>query len=176
MDNTALIVIDMQEGLLERQVYKKQELINNANTLMALFRENSIVVLCRHTNKSFSMINTDEWQICKQLKLADTDFVLDKTHSSIFKEKQFIKLLKDNSIKNIVVSGLVSNGCVQTACIDGKNLGFNVTLVSDAHSTWHKDAEQVINNWNSKLAANGIILLTTNETKNLLKGVDNSLN
>jgi nicotinamidase-related amidase len=162
MNNTALIVIDMQEGLLQRQVYNKQALIENINRLIDLFHSvNSLVILSRHTNSSFSKENTDEWQLCSELRQIKSDCIINKSHSSVFDEKQFKELLADKNIHDIVVTGLVSNGCVQVACSDAKKSGFTVTLISDAHSTWQKDAEKVISQWNEKLAAEGIKVSTT---------------
>ena len=154
----------MQNGLLQRAVYNKQMLITNMNCLLDLFHlENRPVFLFRHTNKSFSQIGTDEWQLYTELRQAESDFVINKTHGSVFEEKQFQCLLESESIDRVVIAGLVSNGCVQAACTAAKKQGLDVTLVSDAHSTWQKDAEKVIMDWNTRLAADGIRILATDE-------------
>ena len=62
------------------------------------------------------------------------------------------------NVGRIVVCGLVTNGCVQIACLDGLKLGFEVFLADGAHSTWHKDAEKLIIDWNQRLAAEGVML------------------
>jgi nicotinamidase-related amidase len=164
MDNTALVVIDMQEGLLQRQVYRKQALIENINRLMDLFHSADYpVFLSRHTNESFSRLNTGEWQLYSGLRPKESDVIFNKTHSNIFDEKQFVDWLAGKGIDSIVVTGLVSNGCVQVACIAAKKHGLAVTLISDGHSTWHKDAEKVIDQWNTRLAAEGIQLVTADK-------------
>ena len=81
----------------------------------------------------------------------------------MFKEKAFKSTINDKHINNIVVTGLVSNGCVQTACSDGIKLGYTVNLISDAHSTFHKDAEQAIIDWNQKLKVKGANVITTDD-------------
>ena len=154
---TALLVIDMQAGLLQRDVFKKQELIDNTNALIAKFNERSQpVFLIRHTNKSFSKINTDEWQVDNRILQTGVEILFNKSHSSVFKEKEFTKMLREMKISGIVICGLVINGCVQIACLDGLKLGLEVFLADGAHSTWHKDAENLISDWNRRLAAEGV--------------------
>lgn len=161
-NNQALLVIDIQHGLLQRKVFNKQILINNINSLLYTFHEhNKPVFLIRHTNSSFSRENSDDWQIYNKLDISAADILINKSHSSVFKEKQFISLLKEKNIASVVIAGLVSNGCVQAACLDAKQLGFSVILISDAHSTFHKDAENVVLDWNIRLKDQGIKLLST---------------
>ncbi len=162
--NQALLVIDMQYGLVQREVFNKQILIDNINRLISFFHEqNKPVFLIRHTNNSFSIENTEDWQICSKLSLSDKDTYINKSHSSIFKEKEFLALIRDERITNVVVVGLVTNGCIQAACLDAIKLGFSTTLISDAHSTFHKDAEKVILDWNVSLKNQGVQLLSTDE-------------
>ena len=140
---TALLVIDMQAGLLQRDVFKKQELLDNTNALIAKFNDcNQPVFLIRHTNESFSKINTDEWQVDNRILQTGVEILFSKSHSSVFKEKKFVEILQEMNVGRIVVCGLVTNGCVQTVCLDGLKLGFEVFLADGAHSTWHKDAEK----------------------------------
>ena len=95
----ALLVLDMQYGLLQRNVFNKQQLIENVNTLLDFFHKiEKPVFLIRHTNTSFSAENTVNWQIDGNIKTADSDILLNKTHSSVFKEKQFTSLLQKNNI------------------------------------------------------------------------------
>lgn len=93
----------------------------------------------------------------------ETDIILDKEHSSVFKENAFQSMLDDKHIDNIVITGLVTNGCVQAACTDGIKLGYSINLISDAHSTFHNDADQLIKEWNQKLQSEGIHVMTTDE-------------
>ena len=159
---TALLVIDMQYGLLQRNVFNKQQLIKNVNSLLDFFHNREKpVFLIRHTNTSFSAENTDNWQIDSNIKRADSDILLNKTHSSVFKEKQFLPLLQKNNITTVVVTGLVSNGCVKAACLDAKLNGLNITLISDGHSTFHKEGEGMVNYWNEYLHDEGIQVIIT---------------
>jgi nicotinamidase-related amidase len=154
----------MQNGLLERPVYEKQALLDHVCLLAEAFRRAGLpVVFLRHTNDSFSKLNTPAWEIADGLHPSETDAVFNKTHSSAFKEKVFTEYLDKKNIHRIAIAGLVSNGCVQAACTDALKLGYHVTLAQDAHSTWGKDAAAVIKTWNETLAARGANLMTAKE-------------
>lgn len=45
MNKTALIVIDMQNGLLQRKVHNKQGLISNINDLLTMFHYDNFQIL-----------------------------------------------------------------------------------------------------------------------------------
>ncbi len=64
-------------------------------------------------------------------------------------------------IKSIVVTGLVTHGCVKAACLEAENLGFTVYLAQDAHSHYNREGQALIDRVNAQLAAAGVILLPT---------------
>lgn len=165
--NSVLIVIDMQSGLLNRDVYKKQELIDNINFSIDYFNAHNMpIIFTRHNNQSFLKLNSEDWQVDSRVKQNGTDIILEKTHSSIFKEKMFTAFLKDKNITRIYVCGLVSNGCVQAACTDGVKFGFEVYLVDGAHSTWSDNAEKVVAEWTSKLKDIKVNIIPLNNIAN----------
>ena len=161
--NQVLLVIDMQkEGLLNRKVFNKEKLINNINALINNFhKHNKPIFFIRHNNNSFLKENTDGWQICEELNILKEDMIINKRYSDVFKETHFLSLLKEYKITDVVVTGLVSNGCIKAACLGAIKKGFSVLLISDAHSTFHKNAEQVILDWNSRLKEQGAELIST---------------
>ena len=61
----------------------------------------------------------------------------------------------------MVVTGLVSNGCVKAACLDAQLNELEVTLISDGHSAFHKEGEDMVNHWNKYLNDEGIQVITT---------------
>jgi len=159
----ALLIIDMQkEGLLNRKVFNKQGLINNINSLIEVFRKNNKpVFFVRHTNKSFLKENTDGWQICEELDLSKRDIIINKKNINVFREPHFLALLKEHKITEVIITGLVSNGCIKAACLGGLELDFSVILISDGHSTFYKNAEKVISDWNLLLEKQGVRVIST---------------
>ncbi|MBK5109670.1 MAG: cysteine hydrolase, partial [Anaerolineales bacterium] len=66
--------------------------------------------------------------------------MIHKTHGNAFQDTGLKDELDVRGIKNIVITGLVTNGCVRATCIGGHNLGYRVVLVEDGHSTYIKTA------------------------------------
>jgi nicotinamidase-related amidase len=69
--------------------------------------------------------------------------------------RRSLEELSTVDVKQLVVVGAQTEVCVDTTCRRAFSLGFNVTLVSDAHSTWGNDtltADQIISHTNQTLA------------------------
>jgi nicotinamidase-related amidase len=59
--------------------------------------------------------------------------------------------------------GLITDGCVQATCKGAHALGYDVTLVEDAHSTNSAGSEQILDKWNTKLSQGIVRLQATAE-------------
>lgn len=164
MNNTLLTIIDMQNGIFQKPVFKSESLIENTNQLLSAFHEKHLPVLfTQHTNKTSLRQHSTAWEITLELLTQTTDMRIIKTHSNLLQEKRFVELLADQDVQRLLVCGLVSNGCVQALCTEAVKRGIRVTLVRDAHSTFVKNADVVIDEWNAKLEAVGVQLITTKE-------------
>lgn len=62
----------------------------------------------------------------------DDEIVLSKTSSSPFNSTNLDYLLRNLDVQNIVVCGIVTTGCVESAVRDAADRGFRVVLVEDA--------------------------------------------
>lgn len=159
-----LLVIDMQVNLLERSVMGKEELIHNVNQITGAFADAGLPIFyIRHTNKSFLMEGTDGWRLDPRILHIEAGTAFNKSHSSVFKEKAFGKMLQEIGAKTLVLTGLVTNGCVQAACADALENGYGTVVISDGHSTFHKDAASLVPQWNAKFAEMGARVMTTEE-------------
>lgn len=61
----------------------------------------------------------------------------------------------------VVVTGLVAYGCVRATCLGALKEGYNLVLVSDAHSNFSKDAHNMIEKWNREHGSKGEMLVGT---------------
>jgi len=157
-EHQVLLVIDMQnEGLLNRDVFNKYGLINNVNSIIDFFHKNKKpVFFIQHSNKSFLKANTDGWKIYEALHLSKEDKIVNKRNINVFREQHFLSLLEEYRIEEAIITGLVSNGCINAACLGGLDMGISVTLISDGHSTFCKNAEKVVSKYNLQLEKQGV--------------------
>ena len=151
---SALLVIDVQNGLFSRStpIYKGQELLENINSLSAQFTQTGgLVFYIQHSNKKLLLKDSENWQLHPQLIVGENDLVIHKTHGNAFEDTELKGKLDASGIESIVITGLVTNGCVKATSIGGYDLGYRVVLVEDGHSTYSKTAPRLIREWNRKL-------------------------
>lgn len=157
---SALLILDMQKGILRKNVFESRRLIDHVNMAISAFDQKQLpVILSRHTNTSSLKSETDSWQLSSDVYQPPQAIFFDKSRSNIFMENGFIQMLLQQNVERLYIGGLVTNGCVQAACISAHERGFSTVLLSDAHSTFVKDAATVVSKWNSKLNDLGIEII-----------------
>ena len=155
----ALIIIDVQNGLMNKDLFNKEEFLQNINKAIIENRKNNnLIIFIQHNSKSL-IKGSNDWEIYSGLNINKDDIIIQKKHGSAFNETNLKQILIENNIKNIIICGLVSNGCVYISCKDGIENGFNVKIIKNGHTNWLKEAEDKINEVNKKLEDMGIILL-----------------
>ncbi|QPC83705.1 cysteine hydrolase [Phototrophicus methaneseepsis] len=161
---TALVVIDVQQALFEKKtpIHRAEVLLCNINSLVDCAHEKGIPIFYfRHTNKSFLAYGTAGWQLHPALRPDTVDILLEKEHGSAFQDTSLHQALQERQINRLIVTGLVTNGCIRATCEDAKKHGYDVVLVKDGHSTYQRDAAKIIDEWNERLSTQGIEVLTT---------------
>ena len=161
---TALLVIDVQQGIFTRPtpVYKENNLIKNINMLIKRFaRAGAPVFLIQHSNQKTLISGSRNWEFHPDLITNTAEAVIPKTHGNAFQDTRLREELDSRGINNIVITGLVTNGCVQATSIAGHELGYQVVLVEDGHSSYIKGAARLIRDWNRKLSTEYVDLHPT---------------
>lgn len=162
---TALLVIDLQRGLFQRPtpVYEEELLLGNIIALAAAARSAGVpVVFLRHSNKML-VTDTESWELHGAVQPHPGDVVVDKTQGDAFEGTGLDALLKGRSVDTVYVTGLVSEGCVRATCLGALKRGYHVVLVSDAHSSFHREAAKRIREWNEKLESQVDSVVSTGE-------------
>lgn len=151
----ALLVIDLQRGLFQRPtpVYEQDSLLRNIRGLVVAAHTAAVpVVFVQHSNKML-VAGTESWELHPSLEPRDDDLRIHKTHGDAFEATDLDSLLRERSVGTVYVTGLVSEGCVRATCLGLAKRGYRAVLVSDAHSSFHRDAANRVQEWNEKLAA-----------------------
>lgn len=159
---TALLVVDVQQALFERPtpIYRADALLANICALMARARAaGAPVVVIQHANQGFLSQGSPGWQLHPCLQPAADDLRIHKHHGNAFQNTPLQQELDARGIDTVVIVGLVTHGCVKATCIGAAELGYGIVLVSDGHSSYHAEAAHLVDEWNAKLADDGIVEL-----------------
>ena len=104
------------------------------------------------------------WEIVDELKPLPGDVRIYKTQPSSFAETDLQAQLETLGTKSLVITGAQTDYCVNATSNAGVELGYQVTLVSDAHTTEDSDsktANDLIDEKNSTFAQIGEVLKTS---------------
>jgi len=165
-NTTALLVIDVQQGLFQqsRPVHQAEQLLSNLETLIeAARRTGAPLVFIQHSNQKQLVRDTPAWQLHPRLVPGPGEPTIHKQHGNAFQETNLQAELQARGVSRVLITGLVTQGCVRATCLGALKLGYQVTLVSDAHSTYSKGAPDVIEKWNHALSEKGAVLKETRQ-------------
>ena len=160
----AILIIDIQIGLTTRKaLYNEFNFIKTVNSAIKKFRETgNVVIFVQHNNKQLIKGEKD-WEIDNRLDRNKNDIYLQKQHGNAFEKTDLKSILDIKKVKEIVVCGLVSQGCVQSACVGGLDNGFLTKLLRKGHTNWNKAAEIKISTTELNLEKKGVLLIDANE-------------
>ena len=155
---TALLVIDVQQGLFRKStpIYRAEPLLNTLTTLIERAHTAGVpVIYIQHASDKVLPFGSADWQLHPRLQPGADDLVVHKQHGNAFEDTPLHAELTSRGIGRVIVTGLVTHGCVKATCLGGLALGYAVTLAADGHSSYSKEAAQLIEEWNRKLDAAG---------------------
>jgi ureidoacrylate peracid hydrolase len=78
-------------------------------------------------------------KVISQLEPYEDEIVLPKTSSSVFVSTHIDYILRNLGVKQLVISGLITDQCVESAIRDACDLGYLVTEVTDACLTYSQE-------------------------------------
>jgi len=81
-------------------------------------------------------------QVLDAIAPQDDEIVLPKTSSSVFISTNIHYLLGNLGVKQLIIAGLVTDQCINSAVRDGCDLGYLVTLVPDACATYSEERHE----------------------------------
>ncbi|WP_119300330.1 cysteine hydrolase family protein [Dongia deserti] len=156
---TALLLIDIQQGMFgpDEICHEPERLLANASALLERARATRVPVFhVQHCEEGGPLApSTAAWQIHPQVAPRDGEPVIQKWACSSFYNTDLDQRLRVAGVGRLVIAGLQSDFCIDTACRVAQTLGYAVTLAGDAHSTMDNGvlaAEQIIRHHNRVLS------------------------
>lgn len=156
----ALLLIDIQQAMFgpEEVCHGPQRLLANASGLLSRARTAGVPVFhVQHCEGEGAPLahKSAGWQIRPEVAPRAGEPVTEKWACSAFYKTDLDHRLRAAGIGRLVIAGLQSEFCIDTACRVAQSLGYAVTLAGDAHSTFDNpvlDADKIIAHHNRLLS------------------------
>jgi len=158
-DKTALLLIDIQQAMFgpDEICHAPERLVDTVGALLERARRESVPVFhVRHCESEGPFEpGSAGWHTHSGVAPREGEPVIEKWASSSFYNTDLDMRLRGAGIGRLVIAGLQTEYCIDTACRVAQSLGYDVTLVGDGHSTFDSpdlSARQIIAHHNKVLA------------------------
>jgi nicotinamidase-related amidase len=155
---TALFVIDVQVGIIEGlRAYRGRDVLDQINKLLSKARASNMpIIYIQHDGEAGHPleVGTEGWQIHPDIRPHEEDLIIRKRASDSFFETTLQRELEARGVRHLIVTGCMTEYCVDTTARRAISMGYDVTLVSDAHTTINNKlltAAQIIAHHNALL-------------------------
>lgn len=183
--NTALMVMDMQTGIL-RNLPDTTQLVNNVAKAIATARNNKIPVIyvtvgfrqgapeINLNNKGFAAgkerfttVNMDEFmKVEGDIAPVAGDIIVVKRRVSAFTGSDLEVILKSQNIQQIVLTGIATSGVVLSTIREAAGKDYRIAIISDCCADANKEVHNVLT---TKVFPRQADVITTEEWSRMLK-------
>ena len=132
--NTALLVIDVQNGVVEGAP-RRDEVIANIAGLVERARREQVTVVWVQDHGDGLPQGSEEWRIVPELDPADAEPLVHKVYGDSFEDTNLESVLAGLGVGRLVVVGAQTDACVRSTLHGAFVRGYDTTLVGDAHTT-----------------------------------------
>lgn len=160
MNNTALLVVDVQTALVEEQPFNIEEVLANIGSILSFSHTHDIeVIYVRHDGGTGDELeyNSRGWELYGSIAPAANERVFDKRYSSAFRDTGLKNYLDSKEIKNIVLVGMQTEYCIDTTCKVAFEYGYKVFIPEGTTTTFDNKvlSGKELNDYYSKTIWNG---------------------
>jgi nicotinamidase-related amidase len=132
--NTALLVVDVQNGAVSGAHERDAVVANVAGLVEKARREGVPVVWVQHSDEGL-VKESDEWQIVPELTPSEAEPLIHKNYGDSFEDTSLENVLFDLGVGRLVVAGAQTDACIRSTLHGALARGYDAILVSDAHTT-----------------------------------------
>lgn len=132
--HTALLVVDVQKGVVE-EAYRRDEVVEIISSLVSKAREGGVPVIFVQHSSDHLKPDTEPWEYVPELSRLTSEPLVSKRYGDSFEETDLESVLAGAGIGHLVVAGAQTDACIRSTIHGAFTRGYDVTLVSDAHTT-----------------------------------------
>ncbi len=137
-----LLVVDMQKGLVDDDLYAFDTFMDRTVRLVDAARKNRIeVIFVQHDAGSGSgmSVGDEGFEIVEQTAPKEGEKVFVKTINSCFGNREFKEYMERQDDKRLMIIGLQTNYCIDCTVKSAFERGFEVIIPEGTNSTFDND-------------------------------------
>ena len=132
--NTALLVVDVQHGVVEGAPGRDTVVANIGNLVEKARQEAVPVVWVQHNDEGLAK-GSEAWQIVSELSPEEAEPLIEKSYGDSFEDTPLETVLSELGVGRLIVVGAQTDACIRSTLHGAFARGYDATLVSDAHTT-----------------------------------------
>jgi hypothetical protein len=124
--NTALLVIDVQNGVVEG-AHEREAVVANVGSLVDKARRERVpVVWVQHSNEELAR-GSDDWRIVPELTPGETEPLVEKSYGDSFEDTTLETQLSGLGVGRLVVVGAQTDACIRSTLHGAIVRGYDAT-------------------------------------------------
>ena len=132
--NTALLVVDVQAGVV-RSAHARDTVVANIASLVEKARRAHIpVIWVQHSDDQLTK-GSDDWKLAPELAPAPAEPLIHKNYGDAFEDTNLESVLAGLKVGRLFVAGAETDACIRSTLHGALVRGYDAILVSDAHTT-----------------------------------------
>jgi nicotinamidase-related amidase len=132
--NTALLVVDVQKGVVE-EAHERDAVVANVGSLVEKARREQVPVVWIQHSDEHLVRGSDSWRIVPELAPGNAEPLVEKSYGDAFEDTSLETVLSGLAVGRLFVVGAETDACVRSTLHGAFVRGYDTTLVSDAHTT-----------------------------------------
>lgn len=132
--NPALLVIDVQVGVVAGAPRREAVIANIASLVERARQEKVAVIWVQHSDPGLPK-GSEGWEYVPELSRRQEEPLVHKSYGDSFEDTELESLLADRAVGRLFVTGAQTDACIRSTLHGAFVRGYDVTLVSDAHTT-----------------------------------------
>jgi nicotinamidase-related amidase len=132
--NTALLVVDVQIGVVE-EAYERDAVVANVGSLVERARQERVPVVWVQHSDDHVVRGSDGWRIVPELSPGEAEPLVEKNYGDSFDDTVLETVLSGLGVGRLIIAGASTDACIRSTLHGALVRGYDATLVSDAHTT-----------------------------------------
>lgn len=142
MKNTALLVVDVQNALVDGKPYNIDKTLSNIKELIDSCRTRKVeVIYIQHDGEKNDELEpfSSGWDIHSSIYPKESEKIIRKNYNSAFKNTELEAYLCSKNIETLILVGMQTEYCIDTTCRVAFEKGYKLIMPENTNTTFDND-------------------------------------